>query len=109
MAASKRPIHQRLIQRADYINARLRRLQRQDPTTNDDACERETNNGSMQIESTDNKGTIDRPREGREIVLTNTVRGALCSQKVVPCSPTARFLNPGSIREDQRNFNSGWG
>ena len=57
---------QRLIQRADYINARLRRLQRQDPTTNDDACERETNNGSMQIESTDNKGTIDRPREGRE-------------------------------------------
>jgi len=30
---------QRLIQRADYINARLRRLQRQDPTTNDDALD----------------------------------------------------------------------
>ena len=38
----------------------------QTPTTNDDAWQREKNNGSMQIESTDNKGTIDRPREGRE-------------------------------------------
>ena len=39
----------------------------QTPTTNDDAWQREKNNGSMQIESTDNnKGTMDRPREGRE-------------------------------------------